>query len=480
MLPNKQQPIYVAPANPAGKALAEQLTQQGYQVIALADNLKQANNIINSAQQAQPNYAVIIAQGSFLHPVAAGLVLRGFSLAKLWSVTANHQFISYRQPLTFKLNQFKNKLLNYLFAVCRRLVPASGYVYYAEDFFDSNVLLAFREHQRQQPTKAWLLGRNIKQPIAELSSDKQVLHGLSVCSLWRLLAAKKLIVDHEYTGETFSLIRQYIPVIQLWHGLPYKALSGNIHYPHVCDEVFISSSEWFNQHIFPSIFRAKQYLALGYPRNDAFMQRAEQRDWINTEPLALLRQVQQTTGELVIYAPTYRDWGDNDYPLNLPELNQWCAQHSISFILKFHPFISRKFSDAMQLGNSNELQQLPNLPHLYLYPSGKNVYPWLAEAKSLITDYSSIAYDFLLAKKPIVYFQYDAEKYRELRGETLVADEDFICGPIVENQHQLLQMLLNDNFAHYSNNYQNIIIKLDLNLHSFNKLYFNKIIGCSL
>lgn len=468
MLPNKQQPIYVAPANPAGKALAEHLTQQGYQVIALADNLKQANDIINSAQQARPNYAIVIAQGSFLHPVAAGLLFRGFNAAKLWSVSNNNQFISYRQPITYKLNQFKSKLLKYLFAACRRLVPLSGYVYYAEDFFDSNVLLAYREHQRQQLNEAWLLGHNIKQPINELASNRQVLYGLSLRSMWRLLRAKKLIVDHDYTGETFSLIRQYIPVIQLWHGLPYKALSGNIHYPHICDDAFISSSEWFNQHIFPSIFRAKQYLALGYPRNDAFLQSAEQRDWINAEPLSLLRKVQQTTGELIIYAPTFRDWGDNDYPLDLSELNLWCAQHHISFVLKFHPFISRQFSSAMGLDNHNHLQSLPDLPQIYLYPSGKNIYPWLAEAKALVTDYSSIGYDFLLADKPIVYFQYDAEKYRELRGSTLVSDEDFIAGSLAYNQielHQQLNSLSSAEELTLQNKRNNLITKLKLNSH---------------
>lgn len=441
MQPDKHKPIYVAPANPAGKALAEQLTQQGYKVVALVDNLKRAENIINSAQQAQPNYAVVIAQGSFLHPVAVGLALRGFNLAKIWHLDDNKQLVLYRQPLHYKLTLIKTKLLSYLFFAGRRLLPASYYVYYAEDFFDSNVLLAYREHRRKYPKETWLLGRKLNQHIAELQNDNHVLTDLSVKSLWLCLRAKKIIVDHDYTSGAFSLLRKTIPVIQLWHGLPYKSLSGNIHYPNICDEAFISSSAWFNQHIFPTIFRAKQYLALGYPRNDAFLQPAEQRDWINAEPLSLLRKVQAYTGDIVVYAPTYRDWGDNDYPLNLPELNSWCQEQNISFILKFHPFISLKFAVAIQLANRNNLQVLPGFTNIYLYPSGKNIYPWLAEAKALVTDYSSIAYDFLLTTKPIVYFQYDLKKYRDLRGETLVSDENFIAGRLVHTQKELQQQL---------------------------------------
>jgi len=441
MTTDKYTPIYVAPANPAGKALADRLQQQGYHIAGMADNLKQGQNIINNAAQAQPNAIVVIAAGSFLHAVAAGLRLRGFNKSQLWTADKNHRVKTYRQPLSYHFKQAGTAILRLMFNTLRRFTSPAGYLYYAEDFFDSNVLLAYREHRRQFPQEAWLLGRKLRQHIIELEADSHVLEALSLAGLWRCLTAKKLIVDHEYTGKTFSLLRQAIPVIQLWHGLPYKALSGNIHYPHICDEAFISSSEWFNQHIFPKIFRAKQYMALGYPRNDAFLQPAEQRDWINAESLSLLRKVQQDTGDIIVYAPTYRDWGDNDYPIDLAELNAWCQTQRVSFVLKFHPFISRKFAAAMQLDNLNNLQSLPGLSHVYLYPSGKNVYPWLAEAKVLISDYSSIAYDFLLTGKPIIYYQYDIEKYRELRGETLVADEDFVAGNMVHVQAELQQQL---------------------------------------
>lgn len=447
---DKHTPIYIAPANPAGKALADLLRQQGYNIAGLADNLKQGQNIINHAAQALPGAIVVIATGSFLHAVAAGLLLRGFHKSQLWVADNSTNIKTYRLPLSYRFKQAATTAITLVFNTLRRCTPRAGYLYYAEDFFDSNVLLAYREHRRQYPQEAWLLGRKLRQQITELQNDSHVLEGLSGAGFWRCLTAKKLIVDHEYTSKTFSLLRQAIPVTQLWHGLPYKALSGNIHYPHVCDEAFISSSEWFNKHIFPKIFRAKQYLALGYPRNDALLQPAEQRDWINAEPLSLLREVQQDTGDIIVYAPTYRDWGDNDYPLDLAELNTWCKTQRVSFVLKFHPFISRKFADAMRLDNLDQLQQLPGLPHIYLYPSGKNVYPWLADAKALITDYSSIAYDFLLSNKPIIYYQYDIEKYRELRGETLVADDDFVAGTVLNNQTELQQQLtqlLNDKEA---------------------------------
>jgi CDP-glycerol glycerophosphotransferase (TagB/SpsB family) len=323
----------------------------------------------------------------------------------------------------------------------RSMVPQRGYVYYAEQFFDTNMLLAYRQHRRQHPDEPWLIGRDIKQDLTMLDADNHLLRLFSLQGLWHMVRAKKMVVDHEFTGNTFTLLRRFIPVIQLWHGLPYKALSGNIHYPDICDDAFISSSSWFNEHIFPTIFRAKRYLDYGYPRNDVFSQLPQERDWINAEPLSTLTHIQNTTGSIIVYAPTYRDWGDNDYPLDLDKINEWCEKNKRSFVLKFHPFISRQFGDAMALPDSENVQALPSHPHLYLYPSGKNIYPWLADAETLITDYSSIAYDFLLADKPIIYFQYDKQDYLKLRGNTLVSDSDFIAGEVVETIDELLRFL---------------------------------------
>ncbi len=458
---NTSQPVYVAPANPAGRALASALTAEGYNVCGLADNLKQADGIINSHAQSKPDAIVIICNGPYTHNVAKGLMARGFAPHQLYtslkedidttaptpssganSHSNTHSNIRpYKTPISEKFKSFRFRLLSFTLKVLRSIVPQRGYVYYAEQFFDTNVLLAYRQHRRQYPDEPWLIGRNIKQDLTMLDADNHLLRLFSLHGLWKMVRAKKMVVDHEFTGNTFTLFRKFIPVVQLWHGLPYKALSGNIHYPDICDDAFISSSSWFNEHIFPTIFRAKRYLDFGYPRNDVFSQSPQERDWINAEPLSTLTHIQNTTGSIVVYAPTYRDWGDNDYPLDLDKINAWCENNKRSFVLKFHPFISRQFGDAMALPDSENVQALPSHPHIYLYPSGKNIYPWLADAETLITDYSSIAYDFLLVDKPIIYFQYDKQDYLKLRGNTLVSDSDFIAGEVALTIDELLRLL---------------------------------------
>lgn len=125
----------------------------------------------------------------------------------------------------------------------------------------------------------------------------------------------------------------------------------------------------------------------------------------------------------------------------------------------------------MGLEDSNSLQQLPSHPHIYMYPSGKNIYPWLAEASALVTDYSSIAYDFLLSDKPIVYFQYDKADYVKLRGQTMVSDKYFIAGKVVSNTSSLLKAL----DVPFAESVNNVLLRKSLNIPIQDSI--NQIIG---
>ncbi|GGD72472.1 CDP-glycerol glycerophosphotransferase family protein [Lacimicrobium alkaliphilum] len=434
--------LYVAPANPAGRALQNRLSNIGARVLGLADNLKQGTDIINDAKQAQPFDAVVVATGAFQNAICLGLLARGFSADSIYCQQENaNQIRRFRITFAMQMQRLRNQLVSLVIGAGCWLLPKGKVVYYAEEFIDTNVLLAWYQHFQISADDAVLIAMSLKgQPLDALPG--KVLINSPLRAWWHLLRAKVLVLDHEYTGFAFTELRKHKKVIQLWHGLPYKALSGNHHFTEICDQAFVSSSEWFNQHIFPEIFRAREYLSLGYPRCDALLQKPEERVWLNAVPRERLNQLMSDIGPVWIYMPTYRDSGDNSYELDLKTLNAFCQQAGRALVLKFHPFISRKFSDAMDLSaDSSELQPLPELPNLYLYPSAMNIYPLLADAEALITDYSSVAFDFLVTDKPIIYYQYDKTRYQAIRGNALVEDKDFIAGPLVQNQQELHQAL---------------------------------------
>lgn len=433
---------YIAPANPAGRQLMDKLSSQGAKVVGLVDNIKVGEGIFHPYQLGSSS-EVIVANGSFQSVVAEQLIKNGLNIKQVKTLSEKGDVSHYSRSAMVRFRSVMTDVLISFIKLLRRIPYRHRRVYYAESFVDANVLVTYtkniednKKSKRDYPVLV----------VDKLSSAPNELNAISfeqqpLIAFFHLLFARSFVVDHEYQSLIFSALRSSVPVIQLWHGLPYKHLSGNSHYPNINDACFISSSNWFNKEIFSKIFNSKRFLGVGYPRNDVFFQTREQRCWINSEPLSVLENTISRTGQIIIYAPTYRDSQDNNYPLNLAEINDWCIQHNCSFILKYHPFIYRTVTENMGISATDQLLVLPEFSHIYIFPNGKNVYPWLAEATMLITDYSSIAFDFMLSGKPILYYQFDKQNYETIRGKPLVGDDVFIKGEVVAHFDELLPLM---------------------------------------
>jgi CDP-glycerol glycerophosphotransferase (TagB/SpsB family) len=426
------QRLYIAPDNPAGRNLALVLQQQGATVLGMVDNLKQGTDVCNRASQTKPHDAVLIAASDFQQKIAEGMLQNGFVAAKIWCCHGLQplQFAPYQAGSVLKkLSVFLHECL----ASLLDLLPKTPVVYYAEKYVDSNVLVAFAAHYRQHKD-VYLVVKDAQRRFHPAQIDKawQVR--------WMLQRAKVLVLDHESTDPVFNRVRTQAKVVQLWHGLPFKHLAGNQHFPHILDEAFVSSSSWFNQHIFPGMFKAKHYLDFGYPRNDALLQVPADRCWHNSLPREQLQQI-RAGKKLIVFMPTYRDNGQNEHPIDWAELQQFLLQHDAVFVMKTHPF----------LAPFDELRQQDGCDRIFHYPGRCNVYPWLADADLLITDYSSVAFDFLLCNKPVLHFMYDIELYAKVRGQFAITKEDFIAGSVAETFVQLLEQmaldLASDRFA---------------------------------
>lgn len=426
------QRLYIAPDNPAGRNLALLLQQQGATVLGMVDNLKQGPDVCNHVSHSKPHDAVLIASSDFQQKIAEGMLINGFITKKIWCCTSHNPLQFKRYKARSILKKFKT-LMNECLASLLDLLPKGPVVYYAEKYVDSNVLVAFDAHQK------------LYQDVYLVVKDAQrSFHPTQVDKPWRVRwlvqRAKVLVLDHESTDPVFNRIRTQAKVVQLWHGLPFKHLAGNKHFAHILDEAFISSSSWFNQQIFPGMFKAKHYLDFGYPRNDALLQAPAQRCWHNALPLSQLQQL-RAGKKLIVFMPTYRDNGQNEHPIHWAELQQFLIEHNAVFVMKTHPF----------LAPFDELRQQEGCDRIFHYPGRFNVYPWLADADLLITDYSSVAFDFLLCNKPVLHFIYDIDQYAKVRGQFVIAKEDFIAGSVAENFDQLLEQialdLTSDRFA---------------------------------
>ncbi|MGB5750789.1 MAG: CDP-glycerol glycerophosphotransferase family protein [Desulfobacterales bacterium] len=268
-----------------------------------------------------------------------------------------------------------------------------------------------------------------------LTEDKEVFRELQIHSLpallypkWStvlvMLKASIVIVDNLdwiRNLKYYFLVNTY--KIQLWHGCSIKSLGlDNAVYKENLKairwriwyylqgrfpkyDLFLSTSKINSEKIFKPAFLFSKIIESGYPRNDIFFSTPDSLDLIGTDRTVIGRakELKQNQYKTILYAPTFRDTGFGDdfldkEALNIKELDDFAIKNKILIIFKIHPW-----------------RELPvdftNLNNLVKYSDSGDVYPLLPLIDLLITDYSSIFFDFLYLNKPIIFFPYDYDKY---------------------------------------------------------------------
>src|SRR5699024_5872175 len=137
--------------------------------------------------------------------------------------------------------------------------------------------------------------------------------------------------------------------------------------------------------------------------------------------------------KVMLYAPTYRDneLDIGELKLDIEKMYQ-AFKHDYVLLLRLHPAINGEFQNKY--------------PGFVINVSGNyNINHLLVITDILITDYSSIPFEFSLLNKPMVFFAYDLDQYAIDRGfwETY---EDLVPGPVVENTNDLVDVIRNRTF----------------------------------
>lgn len=113
----------------------------------------------------------------------------------------------------------------------------------------------------------------------------------------------------------------------------------------------------------------------------------------------------------ILYAPTWRPYAPVRlfpfYDFDLQGLNSFLVQNNTHIWLRVHPRFEQDI-DLDLLNNSNI--------HLFSGKKYGEVNQYLSHFDGLITDYSSIYYDFLVLERPVLFFDYDLEQYRNEVG----------------------------------------------------------------
>ncbi len=196
---------------------------------------------------------------------------------------------------------------------------------------------------------------------------------------------------------------------------------------------------------FGPMFRVdkKNIFETGLPRNDSLLKKIKgEKIFVDNSTLEKIMQAKSEQKKIIMYMPTFRDTGDLlvDEIINLEKLDMILEKNSGLMILKLH-----ELSSIAKIIRETKLE----LNNIITCEPKSDAYPLLRETDILITDYSSVYFDFLLLQRPIIFYAYDLEKFIN-KDRQLFFDYDnrIIPGKIVKNSDELYNhiefLLIND------------------------------------
>lgn len=253
--------------------------------------------------------------------------------------------------------------------------------------------------------------------------------------------------------------------IQTWHGTPLKKLAFDmeeVHMPGTTTEKYKAdfykeSRNWdylispnsYSSKIFKQAFRfEKDMLEYGYPRND-ILHNGNNKEYVEVLKNKLGIPLHK---KVILYAPTWRDNQSHkvgqykfELPLNLSELQQKYEQEYV-VLLRMHYLVAESFDLRPYKGFAYDFSRSVDINELYLV------------SDLLITDYSSVFFDYANLRRPILFYMYDIEEYRDtLRGFYFDIEKE-PPGPIVKNMKELYGALeefkQHGTYARSEKNYQ--------------------------
>ncbi len=329
-------------------------------------------------------------------------------------------------------------------------------VFVGTTYFGCNVKyawLAFRALARREGITAWFLPQTEQQVQAVEglgeacfpldANDWSTAHVHAALSAAVVVTCDHLLNPNPYAAALLAGARH----VQLWHGIsikeiglrnlaPLRQMSARFArvlstcgpFTRLVGTAAAQESEWRRW------FGFTQYAPIGYPRNDVLLREPDEADLLNVDRASwqLARQARAAGKRVVLYAPTFRDARRGTWLLEsgLEQLAQALARRGDVLLVNVHPVESPLIP-----------QLAVAMPTAHFITPRTDLYPVLREASLLITDYSSVMFDYLLLDRPIVLFRPDHQDYVTRSRQLFDAKLDEHPGPMTTTVATLLEVL---------------------------------------
>lgn len=256
-------------------------------------------------------------------------------------------------------------------------------------------------------------------------------------SLYYHLRASYFIYD-QYIDDFYSFLTSGAKVVNLWHGMPIKkfGLWNGFHPCWDLKDNYLMTCSVLGDNLIGKSFQVypDHFIHGMYPRNFYLL---------HSIPLLMLSEMiyikeirkQKQAGKCILfYLPTFRKstlcfLGEKE-EYKITEFIQFLERKNYFLITKVHYAGFSRYNDKVVYTS----QGLLNLP------AEVDIYPFLKETDILLTDYSSVLFDFLYLNRDIIGLPYDLEDYKN-NDQGLLFDYGDLPVDVAYNIDELKQLL---------------------------------------
>lgn len=230
--------------------------------------------------------------------------------------------------------------------------------------------------------------------------------------------------------------------LQTWHGTPLKRIHNDVLWAPAGRlarlaqdvnrwDILLSPNHASTETLRRAFDFSGEVLETGYPRNDVL--NSPERDQLRRRVRTDLGLAEDTT--VVLYTPTWRDNAvfaeglpDIELALQIEALTEQLGE-GFCLLVRVHYLMTDRLK-AVTGPQVRDVSYYPDIADLYL------------AADAMVTDYSSTMFDFAITGKPLLFFTYDLESFRdEVRGFYFDLEE-IAPGPLVRTEDELGKALL--------------------------------------
>ena len=259
--------------------------------------------------------------------------------------------------------------------------------------------------------------------------------------------------------------------VQCWHGTPLKRLGCDlVHFDNQLNTMegmkkrYKIEASKFTYFLSPSKFASEKFISAwnlkeigkeniiiekGYPRNDFLFKYTDE----DIRRIKKKLGIENDNRKIILYAPTYRanqhESGVGYVYKEEIDFEQFKKQFENEYIVLFRPhyFIANAFNFEKYNGFVYDVSKIDDINELYIITD------------ILITDYSSVFFDFANLKRQIIFYMYDLEHYKN-ESNGFYIDLDELPGEIAQTQEELEKVIkkskefkFDDKYKKFNNKY---------------------------